>query len=218
MRALGPWFLATCALGLACAVMVSAACDQQTRSPVVEESMPEIRPNLPPIPKVPPPRHPIQYEDGTYSVYGLRKRIRQTMDEEIRVKAYIVKIFEPTPCPEGRTCPPPPMPHLWLGDDMDETSERRLLRLVGFANSQLEMEEERERQERGEQPTEEQLAAGLPPIIYDWQLGKRYVIKGRFARTSGTGFSYSEGLLEYMEHECLDCPPPEEDERGAKRR
>ena len=194
---------------LAIAAVGSAACDQQ-RAPVVEESLPEIRPNLPPVPNVPPPRHKIQYDDGTWSVYGLRKRARQTMDEEVRVKAYIVKVFQPTPCPEGRTCPPPPMPHLWLGDDLDETADRRLLRLVGYANSQDEMDTERENAAKGVQPSAEQLAAGLPPIIWDWQQGKRYVVKGRFSRTSGTGFSDSEGLLEYMEHSCLDCPPPEE--------
>lgn len=216
MRAHAPhlfgWFVAA----LAVVVIAALGCDQQ-RAPVQEETLPEIRPNLPAIPKVPPPRHPIQYDDGTWSVYGLRKRIRQTIDEEIRVKAYIVKIFEATPCPEGRTCPPPPMPHLWLGDDLEETKERRLLRLVGYANSQEEMIKAREEAESGEEPDEEELAAGLPPIIYDWQQGKQYIIKGRFARSSGTGFSYSEGLLEYMEHQCLDCPPPEEEEGGTKR-
>jgi len=211
MSARAPVIFSFIVAALAAVVLMSFGCDQ-SRAPVVEESLPEIRPNLPPIPNVPPPRHKIQYDDGTWSVYGLRKRIRQTIDEEIRVKAYIVKIFEPTPCPEGRTCPPPAMPHLWLGDDMEVTKERRLLRVVGFANSQEDMVKAREDAERGEEPSAEELAAGLPPVVYDWQQGKRYVVKGRFARSSGTGFSYSEGLLEYMEHQCLDCTPPEEDD------
>lgn len=187
-----------------------SACDER-QAPVIAEDLPEIRPNLPPIPKVPPPRHKIQYDDGTWSVYGLRKRLRQNINEEVRVKAYVVKIFTPEPCPEGRTCPPAPMPHLWLGDDLDETSERKLVRLVGYAQSQEEMDSAREEAEKGRDPDPEEEAAGLPPIIYDWQQGKRYIIKGRFARSSGTGFAYSEGLLEYMEHNCLDCPPEEED-------
>jgi hypothetical protein len=190
--------------------LVAAGCDQG-REPVVEERLPEIRVNLPAVPKVPPPRHPIQYDDGTWTVHGLRKRIKQTMEEEVRVKAFIVKVYQPTECPEGRTCPPPPMPHLWLGDDLEETKERRLLRLVGYANSQVEMDQAREEAEKGRGPSEEELAAGLPPIVWDWQQGKRYVIKGRFSRSSGTGFSYSEGLLEYMEHQCLDCPVEEEE-------
>ncbi len=198
------------------ALVTLVACE--TRQPVVvEQDLPEIRPNLPAIPNVPPPRHPIKYDDGSWSVYGLRKRINQVMDEEVKVKAYVVKIYEPQPCPEGRTCPPPPMPHLWLGDDPEETKERRLLRVVGYANSQEDINKAREDAEKGREPDEEELAAGLK-TVWDWQQGKRYVIKGRFSRSSGAGFMYSEGLLEYMDHTCLDCPPPEEDEGGRGKR
>ena len=195
-----------------------AACESTRNPVVVEQDLPDIRPNLPAIPNVPPPRHKIQYGDGTWSVYGLRKRIAQNIGEEVRVKAYVVKIYEPQECPEGRTCPPSPMPHLWLGDDHEQTKERRLLRLVGYANSQEEMDQAREDHEKGVEPDEEEIAAGIK-IIWDWQQGKQYVVKGRFARSSGTGFMFSEGLLEYMDHECLDCPPPEDDAPGgAKRR
>jgi hypothetical protein len=203
------------AVSLVSMLLASSACE--TRAPVVvERDLPEIRPNLPAIPNVPPPRHPIQYDDGTWSVYGLRKRIDQVMEEEVRVKAFVVKLYEPVECPEGRTCPPPPMPHLWLGDDSDETKERRLVRLVGYANSQDDIIKAREDFEKGVQPDEEALAAGIK-TIWDWQVGKRYIIKGRFARSSGTGFMYSEGLLEYMDHECLDCPPPEENDSKARK-
>jgi hypothetical protein len=192
-------------------VMLSlSACGEQSAA-VVAEDLPEIRPNLPAVPSVPPPRHKIQYDDGTWSVYGLRKRLRQNINEEVRVKAFVVKVFTPEPCPEGRTCPPASMPHLWLGDDQDETSERKLLRLVGYAQSQQEMDTARENAEKGRDTSAEEAAAGLPPVIFDWQQGKQYVVKGRFTRSSGTGFAYSEGLLEYMEHTCLDCPPEEEE-------
>jgi len=202
------FFVMATGLGL----LALAACE--TRAPVVvEQNMPEIRPNLPPIPDVPPPRHPLQYDEGTWTVYGLRKRINQVMDEEVRAKAYIVKIYEPQPCPEGRTCPPSPMPHLWLGDDLDETKERNLIRLVGYANSQEDMNKAREDFEKGVEPSEEDLASGIK-TVWDWQQGKQYMVKGHFARSSGTGFMYSEGLLEYIEHQCLDCPPPEEPAHG----
>jgi len=201
--------LRTAVLAMAsCALL---ACEQWQGAEEEEEQLPAIRPNLPPVPSLPPPRHPLQYDDGTWTVYGLRKRLQQTMDQEVRVKALVVKIFQPTPCPEGRTCPLPPMPHLWLGDDLDETSEGKLLRLVGYANSQEAMDQARENAEKGKAPTEEELAMGLTPAVWDWQAGKRYVVKGRFVRASSSGFSHSEGLLEYMERQCLDCPPPEEE-------
>ncbi len=197
---------------LAIGVVIAAGCDQ-ARQPVVEQELPEIRPNLPPIPKVPPPRFKIQYQDGTYSVYGLRKRIRQTIEEEVRIQGIVAKIFEPDPCPEGTTCALPPMPHLWLGDEAEETSPFKLIRLVGYAQSQHEMDDAREEAEKlaKRNKTPEPPPPGLPPLVWDWQLGKRYEIKGRFTRTSGTGFAEPEGLLEYMEHRCLDCPTEEEE-------
>ncbi len=210
-KLLGLAFIAVAVALTILSVFTLTACEEEGATTVVAEDMPEIRPNLPPIPTVPPPRHKIQYPDATWSVYGLRKRLRQNINEEVRIKAFIVKIFVPEPCPEGRTCPPPPMPHLWLGDDVDESSDRRLLRVVGYAQSQLEMDQAREDAAKNRNPTPEEEAAGLPPIIYDWQQGQRYIVKGRFTRSSGTGFASSEGLLEYQEHSCLDCPPPEED-------
>lgn len=177
--------------------------------------LPEIRPALPQVPSIPPPRHPLQYDDGTWTVYGLRKRAASNMDEEVRVKAYIVKIFTPEPCPEGQTCPPPPMPHLWLGDDLDETSESHLLRVVGFATSQAEIQMAREEAEKNKTLTRAEILekiGGELPIVWDWQQGKQYIVKGRFTRFAGTGFGDQNGLLEYVDYQCLDCPPPEDAE------
>jgi hypothetical protein len=205
------------ALAAVLTVLALAACETPQTAPVAaEQNLPEIRPNLPPIPDVPPPRHKIQYDDGTWSVYGLRKRAEQNIGEEVRVKAYVAKIYEPQPCPEGQTCPPPPMPHLWLGDDLDETKERSLLRVVGYATSQADMDKAREDFEKGVAPDLEREAAGLK-VVWDWQQGKQYIVKGLFERASGSGFSYSGGLLDYLDHQCLDCPPPEEDEQGGRR-
>lgn len=114
MRATARLNLVFIVLASSLTVLVLAACETHRAPVVVEEDLPEIRPNLPPVPNVPPPRHKIQYPDGTWSVYGLRKRVEQNIGEEVRIKAYIVKIFEPQPCPEDRTCPPSPMPHLWM--------------------------------------------------------------------------------------------------------
>lgn len=203
-------FIAALCVAVLGMIALTACGDSGEGAVVVAQDMPEIRPNLPQVPQVPPPRFKLQYDNGTWSVYGLRKRIRQNINEEVRVKGFVVKIYTPDPCPEDRTCPPATMPHLWLGDAMDVTSERQLLRLVGYANSQIEMDQAREEAEKGQQRSPEELAA-LPPIVYDWQQGKQYVVKGRFSRFAGTGFGEEIGLLEYIEHECLDCPPPEDE-------
>jgi hypothetical protein len=207
---------------VACGLLVLAACGTPSGPAPVQgqedqqaaAKLPEIRPALPQVPSVPLPQHKIQNDDGTWSVYGLRKRVRQTMDEEVRVKAYVVKIFVPEPCPEGQTCPPPPMPHLWLGDDLDETSESHLLRVVGWATSQAEIEMAREEAAKNKTLTRAEVLekiGGELPVVWDWQQGKQYIVKGRFTRFAGTGFGAQEGLLEFIDYQCLDCPPPEEE-------
>jgi len=209
MRTMVRCYAGLCAAAMSAAMVVASlgGCDQQQQqqTQAAEQAMPEIRPNLPPVPNVPPPRHKISYDDGAFSVYGLRKRLRQNIDNEVRVKAYIVKVYEAPECPEDRTCPAARMPNLWLGDDLDETNTRKLVQLVGYAQSQQDIIDARERNEKGTEMSEEELAA-LPPVVFDWQSGKRYVVKGNFTHASGAGFASSDGLLEYREHSCLDCP------------
>jgi hypothetical protein len=206
---------------VACGLLALSACGQTGpmganrtgEQDAAAANLPEIHPALPQVPSIPPPRHPLQYDDGTWSVYGLRKRAATNMDEEVRVKAYIVKIFTPEPCPEGQTCPPPPMPHLWLGDDLDETAESHLLRVVGYATSQAEIQMARDEAAKNKTLSRAEILekiGGELPIVWDWQQSKQYIVKGRFTRFAGTGFGDQNGLLEYIDYQCLDCPPPED--------
>jgi hypothetical protein len=171
----------------------------------VEE--PTIRPNLPEVPNIPPPAHPITYPDGTYTVYGVRKRMEHTMDTEVKVTAYIVEVYVPPECPEGRTCPPAKMPHLWLADTPNEADGNKRLTLVGYAANQNEIDEARDDAARGRtrEPPE---GEGLPPIPIDFENGRRGVFEGRFARISGAGFLESEGLLDYRTHHIEGSPGP----------
>ena len=102
------------------------------------------------------------------------------------------------------------MPHLFLADEVDEKLDKRLLRLVGYAQSFKEMEEEQERSAGGEKPRELPEGVYLPPVVWDWRQGHKYKITGRFTRQSGAGFMATDGLIEYASHECLDCPAEEE--------
>lgn len=179
-------------------------CKNPKTTQVEHEEVVAINPNLPPVPHIPPPKHPIQYDDGTYSIRGLRNRMDEIIGNEVRVKGYIAKIYQPPECPEGRTCPPPRMPHLWLADEPQETNPKKLLRVVGYAQNQKEIDEAREAALKGKKPPE--LEPGRPPIVWDWQLGHQYIITGKFVYRSGSGFADMYGLLEYKEHKCLDCP------------
>lgn len=208
--------IVVCFLALA-ACFALAGCDEGAAgSKVVVERVDGYKPNLPPIPSIPKPNVPETYDDGSYSVYGLRKKIGNTINNQVTVTAFIAKMYEKPVCPEGKTCHTL-MPHLFLADDKDEEMARRHLRLVGYARSFKEMEDEKEAFEKGEEAKELPEGVYLPPVVWDWRPGHKYKITGMFTRQSGEGFMDTDGLLDYQEHECLDCPVEEEEEEGKKK-
>ncbi len=183
--------------------------EEQMGKRVQVEEVASIKPNLPPVPTIPKPTAPETYPDGTFSVFGLHKNIVKNIETQVTMTGYIVNIYEKPVCPEGQTCHTL-MPHLWLADEKGETLKRRMMRLVGYAKSFKEMEDQKEKDEKGIE--DEPLPDGvyLPPVIWDWRLGHKYKITGRFTRQSGEGFMATDGLLEYSASECLDCPVEEE--------
>lgn len=192
-----------------CATLSLAACEEEgAGSAVVVEKVDGYKPNLPPIPSIPKPDVPETYSDSSFSVYGLRKRIHKTMDTMVTVTAYIAKAYEKPVCPEGQTCYTL-MPHVFLADKKEESIDRYLVKLVGFASSFKEMETEKENAESGKV---KDLPEGvyLAPVVWDWRVGHKYKVTGRFSRESGAGFKDADGLIEYESHECLDCPVEEE--------
>jgi hypothetical protein len=180
---------------------------------VKAEQVDTYKPNLPAVPTIPKPTVPETYGDGSFSVYGLRKQITQTIDTQVTVTAYIAKIYQKPVCDENVACPAL-MPHFFLADDKNETLTRRYLRVVGYANSFQAMDDQKERDEKGLE--DEPMADGtiLPPIIWDWQEGRKYKITGRFTRQTSEGFMATDGNLEYSSRECLDCPVEEDGKTG----
>jgi hypothetical protein len=197
-----------CLAGFSLALSL-ASCGGQPASDLTIERLPDVNPSLPNVPTLPPPPHPVQYPDGSYSVYGLRRRGSTTMDTDVQVTGYIVEIYEPPPCPERRTCPPPSAPHMWIADTRGETDDSRRLMVVGYAENQAQIDEAVELARRGRyQPPDPE--TGLLPIPTDFFVGNKVRVRGRFTRISGSGFNASEGLLEYRGHETLERTPEAE--------
>ena len=196
------------AIVMATGLVLGCKQDDGSKKLVVEQ-VDSYKPNLPSVPSIPKPSVPETYPDGSYSVYGLRKQIVKTIETQVTVTAYIAKVYQKPECEEGKTCHVL-MPHLFLADESNESLDRRLLRLVGYAKSFKEMEDQQEKDEKGIK--DEPLPDGvyLPPVIWDWREGHKYKITGRFTRQSGEGFMATDGLMEYSKHECLDCPVEEE--------
>ena len=209
------WSFVICLCAVGIAFQLSSCKDEQVGRTTVVEKVEGYKPNLPPVPNIPKPTVPETYPDGSYSVYGLRKGIRNNIEQQATVTAFISKIYQKPECPEGKTCYTL-MPHLYLADDKSGAIEKRLLKLVGYARSFKEMEEEKEGTREDDL---EELPEGvyLPPVVWDWREGHKYKITGNFTRQSGAGFMATDGLLEYASHECLDCPAEEEEEEEKKK-
>ncbi|MBN2717297.1 MAG: hypothetical protein JXX14_15695 [Deltaproteobacteria bacterium] len=203
-------------LAVLTSLFVFSACGEEDGTSNVQVTQASgYKPNLPPVPSIPKPSVPETYSDGSYSIYGLRKNVGKTMNTQVEVTAYIVKVYEKPECAEGQTCHVM-MPHLYLADEQGEKLTKRHIRLVGFAQSFKEMEDEKERDLKGQEPEELPEGVYLPPVVWDWRVGQKYKIKAAFVNRSSAGFMDTDGLLEYKGHECLDCPA--EEESGKKKR
>jgi hypothetical protein len=211
------WMLCVCAIASGPALM---ACEQTVSAKVPVEKLPDVKPSLPPVPTIPPPPFPVQYSDQSYSVYGLRRAIRRTINTEANVTGYIAKVYTPPECPPKEKCALPPAPHMWLADSKTETDPQKMLLVGGYAENQKALDDALKESKKGSKakaaPPED---TGLIPVPTDLWQGAKIKIKGRFTYMSGAGFQSSEGVLDYAAHETLEPgvePPPPP--KGSKKR
>ncbi len=189
-----------------CASLGLIGCGEQAAADLEIERLPDVNPSLPTVPDLPPPPYDVEYADGSFSVYGVRRRMATTMGTDVSITGYIVEIYVPPECPEGRTCDAPAAPHLWIADRRDPPEDEDRLMLAGYAENQAQIDEAVELASRGryEPPDPE---SGILPIPTDFAVGAKVKVTGRFTRVSGAGFNVSNGMLEYRGHEVLEPPP-----------
>jgi hypothetical protein len=222
------WMLCVCAI--ASLPMVSACEGTASAQQVAVEKLPDVKPNLPPVPTIPPPPFPIQYSDQSYSVYGLRRAIRRTINNEVTVTGYIAKVFIPPVCPpegtpakEAKTfkCPLPPAPHIWVADTKQEGDNTKMVLIGGYAENQKAIDEAILASKKPVKKAAPPEDTGLIPVPVDLFQGAKVKLKGRFTYMSGAGFQSSEGVIDYAGHETLEpgeAPPPPPKTAGKKRR
>jgi hypothetical protein len=187
------FILAGALLGAGCEQITSAS-DAKTEA----EQLPEIVPNLPEVPTLPPPPFPTTYDDDSYSVYGLRSRMTKLLGTDLAVTGYIVEIYEPPPCTmrKKEECPKAAAPHMFIADAADQTDRAEQLIVVGYADNQ----EQLERARRGRKTT---TISGTVVVPRNLAVGTQVRVKGHFTLISSGGFNTSNGLLEYASHETL---------------
>lgn len=147
-------------------------------------ALPPIKVDLPPAPSFTQTDIPLKFPDGAYTIHGLRKNKMTVCDrvppnvkempadcllsKEIKVRAFLLEVYQCPVCPKGQTCKLCDQPHFFLGDKADTKKEKALM-VVDYL-----------------------MPKQKPPVL---TVGKQYDIDGSFAITSPTGFGSSEGLL-----------------------
>lgn len=142
-------------------------------------ALPVPTPDLPEVPALPAPKHPVRYEDGSLSVFGLRRQLEERLNQQVEVTAVVVEHYQPPKCSSKDACPRPAQPHLWLADDAGETDATKRLTVVGYASHNSDARRK-----------------GLGAL----RVGTRVRVKGQFAQVSPSGFNASNGLIAYDSH------------------
>lgn len=174
-----------------------AACDKEEEAKEGEAqpaaAQPQIQVQLPPPPDFEEGKSPEKWEDGSYSIYGLRAEVDENVKAgeegaEIMVKGYVQEIYVAPECPEGEVCAPPKQPHVWITDAPEEKGKKRAMMVVNYRFAIPEWDAKRWKKE--------------PEVVLE--VGKRYTFKGKFKRFSDTGFAFDRGLLEFVAYKPLD--------------
>mgnify|MGYP006865025018 CR=1 FL=1 len=137
--------------------------------------LPKNKVNLPSPPSCQKEHAPESYSDGSLSIYGLRKKLRKNLNQQVTVKAYIVEVYT-CPCNLRKKSCKCDKPHIWLSDRASGKKEKGMM-MTGYPKKDPKSRKK-----------------------IKWKLGMAYHFTGVFSRNSGTGFSASDGLLIHQEH------------------
>ena len=175
-----------------------AACDKPKAEEMKSEEKEEapatnIKVDLPPSPNFDEGKAPEKWEDGSWSIYGLRTKLDENVKEgaggkEIQVKGWVQEIYVAPPCPEGEVCAPPKQPHVWITDNQGEQGKKRAMMVVNYRFQIPEFQAK--------------MWKDAPPVVLEKD--KRYTFRGKFKQFSDTGFAYDRGLLEFVAYKPLD--------------
>jgi hypothetical protein len=139
----------------------------------ISQELPPIKVDLPPQPSWAASNIPEKHPDGKWSVRGLRKKMKQTLDQDVEVKGVLIDVYQCPPeqqkCPKGKVCKPCEQPHFYIADTK-ETKKERALVVCNF------------------------LVKPKPPTLP--AVGTELVITGTFTKEAG-GFAASDGVLNH---------------------
>lgn len=152
-----------------------------------------VKVELPPPPDFDEGKVAEKYEDGVWSVYGLRKELDTNVKlgeagVDIEVRGFVQDIYEPPVCPEGQQCPPGKQPHVWITDKAEDKGKKRAMMVVNYAFTIPEYDVKRWKD--------------IPGVML--AKGEQHTFKGKFKRFSDTGFADARGLLDFIAYKAKD--------------
>ena len=169
---------------LGCVLLVSTlfvGCQSDKGGAMIDDDEPQqvqpasIKVNLPPPPSFRKDHPPATYADSSYSVYGLRENKKTVLNKSVRVKAFVLEVYECPECPRGKECKQCDKPHLWLSDRANGAKDKAML-VTGYPK----------KDPRTRKKTR-------------FDVGSQYYFSGVFSTSSGTGFRATDGLLVYQD-------------------
>ena len=172
---LKPFILLLCLPLCACPQGASLGGNEKSQG-----QLPQIKVKLPPPPSFEKEHAPEKYSDGTYSIYGVRKNMKDTLDKQNKIRAYVLEVYECPECPKGKDCPACQRPHLWISDRANGPKDKALM-VVDYPKKD---------------PTDPRKRKKMV-----FTVGVQYYMTGVFTKNSGTGFRSSEGLVAYLSSE-----------------
>jgi hypothetical protein len=153
-------------------LILAAGCSNSSSGATMGEpeatALPPIKVDLPSPPSFSASDVPEKNPDGTFTVRGLRKKKAENLNKEIKVKAYLLEVYQCPKCPKGQTCKMCDQPHFFMGDKPDTKKEKALM-VVDYLSPKQK-----------------------PPAL---TVGKQYDVAGTFSINSPTGFGASDGLV-----------------------
>jgi hypothetical protein len=154
------------------AVVSATACTNNSSGATLGESegqaLPPIKVDLPPPPSFAASDIPEKNPDGTWTIRGVRKHRQEQLNKQVKIKAYLLEVYQCPVCPKKQTCKACDQPNFFLGDKPDTKKEKALM-VVDYLGPRQK-----------------------PPAL---TVGKQYEVDGTFSINSPTGFGASDGLL-----------------------
>jgi hypothetical protein len=206
MSALREAAAATAALVLAGVLTLAGCSKDEFEGAKAEVAETNIKLDLPSVPAFDQPK---PYADGTHPVREMRLKGNKFLDQEVRVKGYVVWIYDcatalRTPdmtdkdlkrllSEEPERCQ---LPNLYLGDTPDTPPDRGVW-LVDVPRPPRE-------DEKKVLPKEELAAWPEVPV---YELGQELIVTGTWAQKSPRGFASSTGLIVYKSLVPANAPP-----------